>query len=129
MMTFENVRFTKEHEWVRFENGTNIVTVGITDFAAGELGDIVFIEFPEIGREVHASEPMGTIEAVKTVADLYAPVSGAVREVNTALNDDPGTVNQSPYEKGWFVKIEIAAKSELDSLMQKSEYDKMVGKV
>jgi glycine cleavage system H protein len=72
---------------------------------------------------------MGTIEAVKTVADLYAPVSGAVKEVNTALNDDPATVNQSPYEQGWFVKIEIAAKSELDSLMQKSEYDEMVGKV
>lgn len=128
-MTFENVRFTKEHEWVRFEKGTNIVTVGITDFAAGELGDIVFIEFPEIGRVVRATEPMGTIEAVKTVADLYAPVSGAVKEVNTALNDDPAKVNQSPYEGGWFVKIEIAAKSELDSLMQKSEYDEMVGKV
>jgi glycine cleavage system H protein len=128
-MTFENVRFTKEHEWVRFEKGTSVVTVGITDFAAGELGDIVYIEFPEVGRGVKAMEPMGTIEAVKTVADLYAPVSGVVKEANAALNDDPALVNQSPFEKGWFVKIELADKTELDGLMEKSAYDKMVGKV
>jgi glycine cleavage system H protein len=127
-MSFDNVRFTKEHEWVRFEKSGNLVAVGITDFAAGELGDIVYIEFPEIGREVKASDPMGTIEAVKTVADLYAPVSGVVKETNTALNDDPAAVNQSPYDKGWFVKLELTNRSELDGLMSKSEYDKMVGK-
>jgi len=127
-MSFENVKFTKEHEWVRSEKGGSVVTVGITDFAAGELGDIVYIEFPEIGREVKAMDPMGTIEAVKTVADLYAPVSGVVKETNTALNDDPATVNQSPYEKGWFVKMELSNRGELDGLMNKSEYDKMVGK-
>ncbi len=127
-MTLENMRFTKEHEWVRFEKGSNSVTVGITDFAAGELGDIVFIEFPGVGKKVKAMEPMGTIEAVKTVADLYAPVSGTVKEVNTALNDDPALVNQSPYERGWFVKIELSDRSELDSLMDKQEYDKTVGK-
>ena len=127
-MSFENVKFTKEHEWVRSEKGGSVVTVGITDFAAGELGDIVYIEFPEIGREVKAMDPMGTIEAVKTVADLYAPVSGVVKETNTALNDDPATVNQSPYEKGWFVKMELSNRVELDGLMNKSEYDKMVGK-
>ena len=127
-MSFENVRFTKEHEWVRLEKGGNLATVGITDFAAGELGDIVYIEFPEVGREVRAADAMGTIEAVKTVADLYSPVSGVVKEVNTALNDDPATVNQSPYDKGWFVKIELANRSEFDVLMKKDEYDKMVGK-
>jgi glycine cleavage system H protein len=127
-MSFDNVRFTKEHEWVRFEKSGNLAAVGITDFAAGELGDIVYIEFPEIGREVKASDPMGTIEAVKTVADLYAPVSGIVKEVNTALNDDPAAVNQSPYDKGWFVKLELTDRSELDGLMNKSDYDKMVGK-
>jgi glycine cleavage system H protein len=127
-MTFENMRFTKEHEWVQFEKGSSMVTVGITDFAAGELGDIVFIEFPDVGREVKAMEPMGTIEAVKTVADLYAPVSGTVKEINAALNDDPALVNQSPYERGWFVKIELSDKSELERLMEKKDYDKMVGK-
>jgi glycine cleavage system H protein len=127
-MTFENMRFTKEHEWVRLEKGSNSVTVGITDFAAGELGDIVFIEFPGVGKKVKAMEPMGTIEAVKTVADLFAPVSGTVQEVNTALNDDPALVNQSPYERGWFVKIELSDRSELDNLMEKQEYDKTVGK-
>lgn len=127
-MSFDNVKFTKEHEWVRSEKGGSVVTVGITDFAAGELGDIVYIEFPDIGREVKAMDPMGTIEAVKTVADLYAPVSGVVKETNTALNDDPAAVNQSPYEKGWFVKMELSNRVELDGLMNKSEYDKMVGK-
>jgi glycine cleavage system H protein len=127
-MSFENVRFSKEHEWVQFEPGSDVVTIGITDFASGELGDIVFIEFPEEGQEVKAMEPMGTIEAVKTVADLFSPVTGVVKEVNAALNDDPGLVNHSPYGEGWFVKIELAERSELDGLMEKTEYDKMVGK-
>jgi glycine cleavage system H protein len=127
-MSFENVRFTKEHEWVRLEKSGGLATVGITDFASGELGDIVYIEFPEVGREVKAMDPMGTIEAVKTVADLYAPVSGVVKEINTALNDDPALVNQSPFDKGWFVKIELSNRSEFDGLMEKNEYDKMVGK-
>ena len=127
-MSFENVRFTKEHEWVRLEKSGGLATVGITDFASGELGDIVYIVFPEVGREVKAMDPMGTIEAVKTVADLYAPVSGVVKEINTALNDDPALVNQSPFDKGWFVKIELSNRSEFDGLMEKNEYDKMVGK-
>jgi glycine cleavage system H protein len=88
----------------------------------------VFIEFPEVGQNVKAMEPMGTIEAVKTVADLFSPVTGAIKEVNGTLNDDPGLVNHSPYGEGWFVKIELADRSELDGLMEKSEYDKMVGK-
>jgi glycine cleavage system H protein len=127
-MDFANMRFTKEHEWVRTEKGSDLVTVGITDFAAGELGDIVFVEFPGVGQEVKAMDPMGTIEAVKTVADLFAPVSGTIRETNTALNDDPALVAQSPYEKGWFVKIALSRREELDELMTKDEYDAMVGK-
>jgi glycine cleavage system H protein len=127
-MDFTNMRFTKEHEWVRTEKGSDLVTVGITDFAAGELGDIVFVEFPGVGQEVKAMDPMGTIEAVKTVADLFAPVSGTIRETNTALNDDPALVAQSPYEKGWFVKIALSRREELDELMTKDEYDAMVGK-
>ena len=127
-MDFENMRFTKEHEWVRFDKGSDTVTVGITDFAAGELGDIVYVEFPRVGQEVKAMEPMGTIEAVKTVADLYAPVSGLIKETNTKLNDDPALVAQSPYDDGWFVRIALSNRGELDGLMSKSEYDKTVGK-
>jgi len=127
-MDFDAMRFSKEHEWVQVDDGSDVVTVGITDYASGELGDIVYIEFPEAGQEVKISEPMGTIEAVKTVADLFAPVSGVVKEINGAVNDDPGIVNQSPYGEGWFVKIEMADRAELDGLMGKAEYDRMVGK-
>ncbi|UCH82607.1 MAG: glycine cleavage system protein GcvH [Candidatus Latescibacterota bacterium] len=127
-MDFDTMRFSKEHEWVKVDNGSDVVTVGITDYASGELGDIVYIEFPETGQEVKISEPMGTIEAVKTVADLFSPVTGTVKEVNGAVNDDPGIVNQSPYGEGWFVKIEMSDKSELEGLMGKAEYDRMVGK-
>jgi glycine cleavage system H protein len=126
-MDFDSMRFSKEHEWIQVDDD-NVVTIGITDYAAGELGDIVYIEFPDEGQEVKIAEPMGTIEAVKTVADLFAPVTGVVKEVNTAVNDDPGIVNQSPYGEGWFVKIEMADKGELDGLMPKAEYDRMVGK-
>lgn len=127
-MDFASMRFTKEHEWVRIEKGSNVVTVGITDFAAGELGDIVYVELPRVGQKVKTMEPMGTIEAVKTVADLYAPVGGTVTETNTKLNDDPAVVGRSPFEQGWFVKIELADRGEPDALMSKEDYDKMVGR-
>ena len=126
-MDFDSMRFSKDHEWIQVDDN-NVATIGITDYAAGELGDIVYIEFPDEGREVKIDEPMGTIEAVKTVADLFAPVSGVVKEVNAAVNDDPGIVNQSPYGEGWFVKIEMSDKGELDRLMAKADYDRMVGK-
>ena len=126
-MDFDSMRFSKDHEWIQVDDN-NVATIGITDYAAGELGDIVYIEFPDEGREVKIDEPMGTIEAVKTVADLFAPVSGVVKEVNAAVNDDPGIVNQSPYGEGWFVKIEMSDKGELDGLMAKADYDRMVGK-
>jgi glycine cleavage system H protein len=126
-MDYENLRFTTEHEWVRFESDNDEVVVGITDFAAGELGDIVFIELPEAGAEVKIEETMGTIEAVKTVADLYAPLSGVVTEVNAALEDGPELVNNSPYDEGWFVKIKMGDRSELDSLMEHPAYQEMIG--
>lgn len=127
-MKFDNVRFTKEHEWVRPDGGSNLVTIGITEFAAGELGDIVFVELPEVGAGIESSQPVGTIEAVKTVADLYAPVSGVVKAVNDKLADDPAIINQSPYEDGWFIKVEMSNPAELDGLMTMDDYNKMIGK-
>ena len=127
-MKVDSLRFTNEHEWVAVEEGSGIATVGITDFAAGELGDIVFVELPEIGGEFKRMEPVGTIEAVKTVADLYAPVSGVVKEVNSALEDDPGIVNKSPFDKGWFMRIEMSNASELEELMTRQAYEEMIGK-
>jgi glycine cleavage system H protein len=127
-MNADNLRFTKEHEWVAVEAGSNVATIGITDFAAGELGDVVFVELPDVGSKVKAMEPIGTIEAVKTVADLYAPVSGVVEEVNSALEDDPGIVNRSPFEDGWFMKVRMSDPSEAEGLMSRQAYDDMIGK-
>lgn len=127
-MNFDNMRFTKTHEWVAFENGSDVVTVGITDFAAGELGDIVFVELPEIGTTVESMQTIGTIEAVKTVADLYSPVSGVVKEVNGGLEENPDVVNKSPFEDGWFLKINLTNRAQLDDLMTKLDYDTLVGR-
>ena len=127
-MNFDNMRFTKNHEWVAFENGSDVVIVGITDFAAGELGDIVFVELPEIGTTVESMQTIGTIEAVKTVADLYSPVSGVVKEVNDSLEENPDIVNKSPFEDGWFLKIDLTNRAQLDDLMAKSDYDALVGR-
>lgn len=127
-MSFDDVRFSKEHEWVRFDEGSDLVTIGITDFASGELGDIVFVELPETGKEVKAGEPMGTIEAVKAVADLFAPVAGVVIETNAALEDNPSLVNQSPYQDGWFVKVQLADRDEqLGGLMTHEAYQQLIG--
>ena len=102
----DNLMYTSEHEWVKIEN--NIATVGITDFAQGELGDIIFLEFPDVDESFNEGDVFGTIEAVKTVSDLFMPVSGKIVEVNEALNDDPENVNSSPYDSGWMVKIELS---------------------
>lgn len=122
------VRFTDEHEWVAVEDGSDVATVGITGYAAGELGDIVFVELPEVGSEFKQTDSLGTIEAVKTVTDLYAPVTGAVVEINPQLEDNPEVINQSPLEDGWFLKIRMADRSELDGLMTQEQYDEMIGK-
>ncbi len=120
----DDLKYTKEHEWLRIEN--DIAVVGITDYAQSELGDIVYIEFPEKGSTFSQNDSMGTIEAVKTVADLYAPVSGEVVEVNEELADTPELVNQDPYEKGWMVKIKLNNPSEVDALLDSAAYKEHV---
>ena len=120
----QSLKYTKEHEWVREDSG--IVTVGITDHAQGELGDIIFVEFPEIGQEIERDEPFGTIEAVKTVADLFAPISGTVTEINEKLDDSPESVNQDPYGDGWMVKVSVSEADELDNLMSSDQYREMI---
>jgi len=113
-------RYTKEHEWVKVKG--HAATVGITDFAQKELGDIVFVELPEIGRVVTSGEVLGTIESVKAVSELYAPVSGTVSAVNTLLNDAPETVNRDAHEAGWICTMTLANASELDALMDAAAY-------
>ncbi|MBN2415188.1 glycine cleavage system protein GcvH [bacterium] len=120
----EELLYTEDHEWVRVEN--DIAVVGITDYAQGELGDIVFIEMPDPGEQTTQSEPCASIEAVKAVSDLYAPVSGEVTEINEDLVDDPQQVNTDPYSGGWILKIKIADTSELEDLMSAEEYQNMI---
>jgi glycine cleavage system H protein len=114
------LKYTKEHEWIKVEG--NIGTVGITDFAQDQLGDVVFVELPAIGRELKAHEQFGVVESVKTVSDLYIPVSGKVIEVNTALDGSPELVNSGTYTDGWMVKIELTNPSELESLLTADAY-------
>ncbi len=125
METPKNLKYTVDHEWVRLEGKTAVM--GITDYAQGELGDIVFVELPGADTEVEQGGVFGTIEAVKTVSDLMSPVSGKVIEVNAALNDSPEDINKSPYGDGWMLKIEVADPSELDKLMDADAYAAHVG--
>ncbi|MFQ6605269.1 MAG: glycine cleavage system protein GcvH [Fidelibacterota bacterium] len=118
----EDLKYTKEHEWVRIENDSAVI--GITDFAQSELGDIIFIEYPEVGQEIQAGDPMGTIEAVKTVTDLFAPVSGIVTAVNEALEDSPDLVNTDPYNQGWMVAIKVS--SDAGDLLTAVEYQALL---
>lgn len=122
----KNLKFTKEHEWIRVDGDE--ATIGITDFAAGELGDIVYVELPKVGASVTAMQSMGTIEAVKTVADLFAPVSGVVTAINGALEQGPDLVNKDPFGDGWFVRVKISNKKEVDALMDHAAYQTMIGK-
>ena len=119
-----DLKYTKEHEWVRIDD--NILTVGITDHAQSELGDIIFIEFPELNQMISKDEPFGTIEAVKTVADLFGPVSGKVIEINEALEDSPDLVNSDCYGQGWIVKITCTDDSQLDDLLDSEKYKGMI---
>ena len=121
----ENLKYTKDHEWVRVE-GT-IATIGITDFAQGELGDIVYVEIETEGEELAHEEIFGTVEAVKTVSDLFMPVSGKVLEVNPALLSNPEAVNKDPYGNGWMIKVEMKDASELNSLLSVSDYKALIG--
>ena len=121
----EGLKYTKEHEWVKVEG--NIGTVGVTDYAQGELGDIIYIDVTTVGSEVAMGDTFGTIEAVKTVSDMYAPVSGKITEFNTAINDNPAIVNQEPYGAGWLVKIDISNMGDLDSLLSPEDYKNLIG--
>ncbi len=120
----KNLMYSKNHEWIIFDN--NVVTIGITDFAQGELGDIIFVELPEIGRELEKDEPFGTIEAVKTVTDLLTPVAGKVIEINNKIEDSPELVNEDCYGKGWFIKIGIDNLSGKDKLLDSEDYQTII---
>lgn len=120
----KNLRYSEEHEWVRVEG--NKAYIGITAFAQSELGDIVFVELPEVGATIQQDEPFGSVESVKTVSELYAPVSGKVVEVNSKLEEAPELVNSSPYEQAWMIAVEIADPAELDKLLDAEKYEAMV---
>ena len=118
--------YTEEHEWVLVDDTNNTATIGITDYAQGELGDIVFVELPNVNDHVKQMEPFGSIEAVKAVSDLYSAVSGIVTEVNTILQDQPELINQDPYDKGWMIKVQLSDPAELETLMRPDDYKKHI---
>lgn len=120
----DNIKYTKDHEWIKVEGDSAIV--GITDYAQGELGDIVFVEIETEGEQLEQGEVFGTIEAVKTVSDLFMPVSGKVAAVNTELEDSPDLINKDPFEKGWLIKISLSNSAELDSLMDANQYKELL---
>jgi len=120
-----NLRYTKDHEWISIEGNT--ATIGITDFAQKELGDIVYVEIETIGKPLEAEAVFGTVEAVKTVSDLFLPIAGTVTEVNPALSANPELVNTDPYGEGWMVKVTVANPSDVDNLLDAAAYEKVVG--
>ena len=119
-----DVRYTREHEWARLGDG--LVTVGITNYATDQLGDVVFVELPPVGKEVETGKPFGVVEAVKTVSDLYAPVAGQVVEVNGAIAANPALVNQAPYGEGWMIRIRPRDPAEVSRLLSSADYEKLV---
>ena len=119
-----DLKYTKEHEWIKIDG--NLAAVGITDYAQGELGDIVFVELPSAGDDVKAGETFGTIEAVKAVSEIFSPLSGKVAEVNELLEDDPMVINNDPYGDGWMIKIEFADSGELESLISSDDYLELI---
>ena len=121
----ENLKYTKEHEWVSIEGDT--ATIGVTEFAQSELGDIVYVEIETEGESFAQNEVFGSIEAVKTVSDLYMPISGEIVAVNADLEDAPENVNESPYEKGWMIKVKASNLSEIDHLMDAETYKELIG--
>ncbi len=120
----ENLRYTKDHEWVKIDGDE--ATIGITDFAQRELGDIVYVEIESVGKDLQAGEIFGTVEAVKTVSDLYLPLSGTVSEVNPNLNNNPEAVNNDPYGEGWMIKMKVSNPSDLDGLLSSEAYQNQV---
>lgn len=125
MNTPEDLKYTKDHEWVKVEGDT--ATIGITDFAQGELGDIVFVEIETEGETLDNEEVFGTVEAVKTVSDLFMPVAGEVLEFNSSLEDNPALVNEDPYGEGWMIKVKVSDADELDALLSAAQYQELIG--
>ena len=121
----ESLRYTKEHEWIRLEG--DVATIGITDFAQHELGDIVYVEIETLGQELKNGDVFGTVEAVKTVSDLYLPVDGSITEINPKLNSNPDLVNTDPYGEGWMVKMKVNNISDVNNLMDAAAYQGVVG--
>ena len=121
----ENLKYTKDHEWVKIDGDT--ATIGITDFAQSELGDIVFVDINTVGDTIDKETVFGTVEAVKTVSDLFMPVSGEVLEMNSAIESNPETVNKDPYGAGWMIKVKLSNASEADSLLSADDYKKLIG--
>jgi glycine cleavage system H protein len=121
----ENLKYTKDHEWVKIDG--NVATVGITDFAQGELGDIVFIEIETLGEKLNKEDIFGTVEAVKTVSDLFMPVSGEIAELNKKLESNPDAVNSDPYGEGWMIKIKLSSMDEISTLLSAADYKKLIG--
>lgn len=119
------LKYTKEHEWVKVDG--NVATIGITEYAQNELGDIVFVELPEEDDEVSEGDSFGSVESVKTVSELYAPINGKVTEINEELEDSPEFVNESPYDKAWMVKVEVEDESEFDNLLSADDYSELIG--
>ena len=124
MNTPNDIKYTKEHEWVLLDGET--ATIGITDYAQSQLGDIVFVEFPDINFEINQNETFGVIEAVKTVADLFAPVSGEIIEVNSSLEHSPNFINSDPYGSGWIIKVKINDSNEYNGLMSSDDYEEHI---
>ena len=120
----EELKYTEEHEWVRIED--NIAVVGITDFAQGELGDIVYLEIDTLDSQIDSNQVFGTVEAVKTVSDLFMPIAGRVIEVNPSLEDTPELVNDDPYGEGWIIKIDISEQTQIDNLLSPSDYKNLI---
>tara|TARA_B100000965_G_scaffold353792_1_gene329902 strand:+ start:259 stop:636 length:378 start_codon:yes stop_codon:yes gene_type:complete len=121
----ENLKYTKDHEWVSIDG--NIATVGITDFAQSELGDIVYVEVETLDDTLVKDEVFGTVEAVKTVSDLFLPMSGKIVEFNESLSDNPESINESPYEQGWIIKVEISNPDEINELLNSNDYSDLIG--
>lgn len=126
MSTPSSLKYTKDHEWVRVEG--NVAVIGITEFAQGELGDIVYVDIKSVGQSLNQHDVFGTVEAVKTVSDLFMPLSGKVLEVNPALEADPAKVNADPYGDGWMVKVELSDAAQVDGLLDAAAYDALTGK-
>ena len=125
-MTFpDNLRYTKDHEWIKLDG--NVATIGITDFAQSELGDIVYVEIETKGKSLAAETVFGTVEAVKTVSDLFLPVSGTINEINPALETQPELVNTDPYGEGWMIKMKVDHPDDVEKLMDAASYEKLVG--